>query len=293
MKTAYFPGCSMAGTSREFSSSLKEVLALLNIELNEIDDWSCCGASSAHVTSHLLATALPARNLNLASQQGYDEIFAPCAACYSRLLMVSREVNNNKKMAAKVEDVLGEKLLPTPNVVNLLEYFTQIDKEKLAQLKKIDLSGLNVACYYGCLLVRPNGINELDDSEQPASMEALVSITGAKPVDWNFKTECCGAAHSIPHTNIVEILSKKIIDDAVAHKADIIVVGCPMCHSNLDMRQRKIKKDYPDTKETPILYLTELLGLSFGIDYNKLGLNLHYIDPIKLIEKRLEKEAVK
>jgi heterodisulfide reductase subunit B2 len=283
----------MAGTSREFSSSLHEVLSALNIELNEIEDWNCCGASSAHVTSHLLATALPARNLNLASQQGFDQIFAPCAACYSRLLSVGIEMKNNEKMRTKVEEVISEKILPTPEVINLLQYFQAIGKEKITAQKKVDLKGLKVACYYGCLLVRPNNLIDFDDSEQPTSMEEIVALTGAEPVEWNFKTECCGAAHSIPHTNIVEILSKKIIDDAVAHDADVIVVGCPMCHSNLDMRQRNILKDYPDTKQTPILYLSELLGISFGIDMNKLGLNLHYIDPIKLIEKKLNSGGTK
>lgn len=293
MKTGYFPGCSMAGTSREFSSSLKEVLSVLDIELNEIEDWNCCGASSAHVTSHLLATALPARNLNLASQQGFDQVFAPCAACYSRLLSVGIEMKNNDKMRAKVEEVISEKMLPTPEVINLLQYFQGIGKEKITEQKEVDLAGLKVACYYGCLLVRPNNLIDFDDSEMPTSMEAIVSYTGAEPIEWNFKTECCGAAHSIPHTNIVEVLSKKIIDDAVAHGADVIVVGCPMCHSNLDMRQRNILKDYPDTKQTPILYLSELLGISFGIDMKTLGLNLHYIDPIKLIEKKLNSGGTK
>jgi heterodisulfide reductase subunit B len=283
----------MAGTSREFSSSLKEVLSVLDIELNEIEDWNCCGASSAHVTSHLLATALPARNLNLASQQGFDQVFAPCAACYSRLLSVGIEMKNNDKMRAKVEEVISEKMLPTPEVINLLQYFQGIGKEKITEQKEVDLAGLKVACYYGCLLVRPNNLIDFDDSEMPTSMEAIVSYTGAEPIEWNFKTECCGAAHSIPHTNIVEVLSKKIIDDAVAHGADVIVVGCPMCHSNLDMRQRNILKDYPDTKQTPILYLSELLGISFGIDMKTLGLNLHYIDPIKLIEKKLNSGGTK
>lgn len=277
----------MSGTSREFSSSLKEVLSVMKIELNELDDWNCCGASSAHVTSHLLATSLPARNLNLASQQGFEKVFAPCAACYSRLLSVATEMEKNPKMKSKVEEVIGEKMLPAPEVINILQYFYDMGLDKLAEYKKIDLSGLKVACYYGCLLVRPNNLINFDDSEQPSSFEEIVETTGAKAIDWNFKTECCGAAHSIPHTHIVEVLSKKIIDDAVANGADLIVVGCPMCHSNLDMRQRNILKDFPDTTQIPILYLSELLGIAYGIDMNKLGLNLHYIDPLKLIEQKV------
>jgi len=291
VNTCYFPGCSLTGTGREFDSSLREVVALVGEELKEIQDWSCCGASSAHVTSHLLSLALPARNLVLAEQQGFESIFAPCAACYNRLLGTGHELRENNKLKNRVEEILDTKFENNLKVVNIIEFFRNIGLDKLAQFKKVDLSGIKVACYYGCLLVRPQSLITSDDCEQPTSMEKLVIITGAEAVNWNYKTECCGAGHSIAHTEIVEKLSKNIIDDAVAHGAEAIIVACPMCHSNLDMRQRNIKRDYKGHKELPIFYLSEWLGLAFGIEYKKLGLNLHMVNTMPMIEKHIKQGA--
>lgn len=284
MNIGYYPGCSLSGTAKEFDVSLREVVKALGLELKEIDDWCCCGASSAHALNHLLSVALPARNLNLAKKQGFEQVFAPCAACYSRLLVSQHELNEDNELKNKVEKVLEEECSNGLEVLNILDFFKNIGYDTIKSKIKMDLSGINVACYYGCLLVRPSGLCP-DDTEQPTMMEEIVAATGANPVQWNFKTECCGAAHSIAHTGIVENLSKKIIDNALAHKADVIVVGCPMCHSNLDMRQVNIRKHFEGHKEIPVLYITELLGLAMGIDYKKLLVDLHYINTHPVLQK--------
>jgi heterodisulfide reductase subunit B len=285
MKLGYYPGCSSAGTAKEFDTSLKEVFSTLQVDLEELTDWSCCGASSAHATSHLLSVALPARNLLLAKKQGFEDLLAPCAACYSRLVSSQRELKLDENVRMKVEDLLEEKVLNGLEVINLIQIFNKIGLDKIKEKKKVDISKLKVACYYGCLLVRPAEVALADDMENPDSMEAIVKAAGGKTIDWNFKTECCGAAHSIAHTNIVEKLSKEIIDNAEKHGADVIVVACPMCHSNLDMRQLNIMKDFKDHKPIPILYLSQLIGLSMGIDEKKLGFDAHYISPKPLLEK--------
>jgi heterodisulfide reductase subunit B2 len=277
MKIGYFPGCSLMGTSKEFDISLREVMKVLEIELIEIQDWSCCGASSAHVTSKLLAASLPARNLILAQKQGLDQILAPCAACYSRLISSQHELKNDSSLKNKVERVLEEKYEEKVRVVNIVEFLQQLGPEIIKKAKKVDLKGMNVATYYGCLLVRPHEITKFDDVEDPQLMDSLVSAKGANVIDWNFKTECCGGGHSISHKNIVTILSKKILDDAKQHGANVVAVACPMCHSNLDMRQIEIKKQGA-YENIPILYLTEIIGLSLGVARDKLGLNLHFIN---------------
>jgi heterodisulfide reductase subunit B len=292
MEYGYYPGCSLEGTAKEFDHSLKEVLSKLDSGLKEIDDWSCCGASSAHTMSHLLSVALPVRNLLLAKKQGLNEVVAPCAACFSRLVSSQREMKLDEKTRMKVEDLIEEKFSNGIEVFNLIQLFQKIGLDKIKEAKKTDLSNLKCACYYGCLLVRPFDILNFDDEENPDSMEQIVKTAGAAPIEWNFKTECCGAAHSITHTDIVEKLSKKILDDAVRNGADVIITACPMCHSNLDMRQRNVIKHYPDHKKIPILYLSQLVGIALGIDYKKLGLNLHYIDPVSIVEKAVKKEAV-
>ena len=291
MNIGYFPGCSLTGTSKEYDMSLREVLAALDVHLDEIADWSCCGASSAHVTNHLLSVALPARNLELAKEQGMAEVMAPCAACYNRLVSAQHEIATRPELKSKVEYVLEQKIDGAVTVLNIIELFQRIGTDAIAAKKTLDLDGMTVACYYGCLLVRPAALLGFDDAEQPRSMEALIAATGAKTVDWNFKTECCGAAHSIARTDIVVDLSKKILDDARAHGADAVIVACPMCHSNLDMRQRKMKNAADGHADIPVLYLTELIGLALGIEHKKLGLDLHFINPGPLLARAARKEV--
>lgn len=292
MSYGYYPGCSLTGTAKEFDLSLKAVLNALNIDLQELADWSCCGASSAHVTSHLLSVALPARNLSLANKQGLKELVSPCAACYNRLVNAQHQLKFDEKIRIKVEEILEDKISDGVEIINLIQLFQKVGLNKIIENKKVDLSHLNAACYYGCLLVRPNELTNFDDEEEPTMMEEIVASTGAKSVAWNFKTECCGAAHSIAHTEIVEKLSKKIIDNAAAHGANVIIVACPMCHSNLDMRQINISRNIPNHNMIPILYLSELVGLALGIEPNRLGLNLHFIDPMQVINKTMKEEVV-
>ena len=277
LKVGYFPGCSQTGTAKEYDISLRKVVEKLGTSFDELKDWSCCGATSAHVTNHQLSNALAMRNIMIAEQQGLNEMVAPCAACYNRLVLSQHETKSHPEVKAKVESILETKFNKEVKVMNLLELFIKIGLEKIAENRKVELKGLKVACYYGCLLVRPSEITKFDDSEQPESMEKVVEMTGAKTVDWNYKVECCGAAHSISRRDIVLDLSQKIIDDAKKHGANVMVVACPMCHTNLDMRQTAMKRVYPAHKDFPVLYLTELIGLALGMDEKELGIDLHTI----------------
>lgn len=283
MQIGYYPGCTQEGTAKEYDKSLKEVLKVLGVDPKDIDDWSCCGATSAHVTSHKLALALSARNLALAEKQGLKEIFAPCAACYNRLASSKKELIEHPEQKNEIETIIEEKINNIPEIYSIVNFFKKIGIEKIAEKRKINLKNLKAACYYGCLLVRPKDINE-DDSEQPNSMEEIVKATGAQAIDWNFKLECCGGGHSIARTDIVIDLSKKILDDAKKHGANVMIVACPMCHSNLDMRQKNIKRKFEGYKEIPVLYLSELIGLALGFDKKQLGIDTHFIEfnlPVK------------
>ena len=276
MKYGYFPGCSQTGSAKEYDISLRKVIEKLGTSLDEIKDWSCCGATSAHATNHKLSTALAMRNIMLAEQQGMENIIAPCAACYNRLIMSQFE--NHPGIKKETEELLSAKFKKDVKVFNVLELFLKIGIDRISENRKRELSDLKVACYYGCLLVRPAAITKFDDAEDPSSMEKIVEATGAKTIDWNFKVECCGAAHSISRRDIVVDLSKKILDDAKEHGANVMVVACPMCHTNLDMRQRAMKRAYPDHEDFPVLYLTELIGLALGMNEKELGIDLHYIN---------------
>ena len=278
MKYGYFPGCSQTGSAKEYDISLRKVIEKLGASFDEINDWSCCGATSAHVTNHKLSSALAMRNVMLAGQQGLENMVAPCAACYNRLITSQYEIANHPEIRNETEELLSAKFEKDIKVINILELFLKIGINKIIENRKRELSELKVACYYGCLLVRPAAITKFDDAEQPVSMEKIIESTGAKTVDWNYKVECCGAAHSVARRDIVVDLSKKIIEDARSHGANIMAVACPMCHTNLDMRQRAMKRAYPGHEEFPVLYLTELIGLALGMNEHELGIDLHYIN---------------
>jgi heterodisulfide reductase subunit B len=281
LKIGYYPGCSLTGTGKEYDLSLRKIMQELDVELDELNNWSCCGATSAHATNHLLSISLPAINLAQAEKQNVKELFAPCAACYNRLVVANHEIKSNPDTAQKISELIDFELKNSVEIINVVQILQRIGKEKIVEKRKTNLSGIKVACYYGCLLVRPFAITKFDDAEQPTSMEEIISETGAESVEWNYKIECCGGAHSIAHKEIVVDLSKKILDDAKLNGADVVVVACPMCHSNLDMRQRAMKNH----TEIPVLYLSEFIGLALGITPKALGIDLHFVSAEPLLQK--------
>jgi heterodisulfide reductase subunit B2 len=273
MSTGYYPGCSLDGTSREFGESVLAVTRALGMELREIDDWSCCGASSAHVADHRLAVALPARNLALAETQGFDSVVAPCAACYNRLASAARAMATDPAVAGDMSSLLGRKVPSAMAVRNIIELLTECAPAIKARVTS-PFAGFKVACYYGCLLVRPHQVTGFDDAEQPSSMEALARLCGATPVAWNMAVECCGGSFSVCRTGSVIRLGRAIIDDARRAGAQAILVACPMCHSNLDFRQAAMRIEGPPL---PILFVTDLVGMAIGLAPESLGLQRHFV----------------
>ncbi len=276
-KIGYFPGCSLHGLSREYEESLKAIVAGLDTELVEVDDWSCCGASSAHGTSHLLAVTLPARNLAIAESQGLPEVLAPCAACYARLASARHEIEGDTDLAGHVNRILVRDFKNTVKVRSILEVL----KGQVATIKAKatnPLKDLKVACYYGCLLVRPVEVTGgYDDPEDPSSMEDICKAAGAVPVKWNRRLDCCGGGMSMSRTGSVVRLSAAILKDAKAAGADAVVVACPMCHSNLDFRQKAMQQRGAWEGDMPVLFLTQVVGLSMGIDPKTLGMGRHFV----------------
>lgn len=285
MTLAYYPGCSLHGTSREFDESVRAVAARLGIALHEIEDWSCCGASATHGKNPLLGVALPARNLALAEAQGHDEVLAPCAACFSRLAEAHHQIAEDEALAETVGELLERpfgNVVEVTNIVQfLLEHAEQIQEGVSASPQVEGIGELKVASYYGCLLVRPVDVAGADDTEVPTTMEQVAAACGATPVKWNMAVECCGGSFSMSRTSSVLRLGRAIIDDAHKAGADAIVVACPMCHANLDFRQAAMARDGGDA--VPVLYLTQLVGLALGIDAEELGLQRHFVDPRPLI----------
>lgn len=265
MKLAYYPGCSLHSSSKEYSDSFVAVCKKLGIELEEIPDWVCCGASSAHSVSHLLSLALPAHTLVQAEKMGLD-VVAPCAACYQRTKFAEYEMLHNPEMKAKIEQVLEMKYEGKSRILSVLEVLSMIEEDKIKAAVTRPLTGVKVACYYGCVYVRPPHICNVDDPENPTKMDRIVAALGGEPVDWPYKTECCGASHIFTMKDACLKLGRDILQVAKDAGADIIAVACPLCHVNLDMRQTQINKKFGTSFNIPVVYITELMADAMGID---------------------------
>jgi len=274
MKIGLYPGCSLKGGSTEYQASVVALAKVFDIELVEIPDWNCCGATAAHNLSKELSLSLPARILALAEKAGLDDIVVPCAACYNRLSSTQHELAGNEQMVAKINARIDVPYHGTSHILNVIQFIEKYIADRLEE-KIVKPFHYKTACYYGCLLVRPHAILQFDRVEDPQSMDKLVARAGGTVIDWAFKTECCGAGLSVSRTDTVARLSGKIIRDAADREAEVMVVACPMCHSNLDMRRPEINKYLKERIDMPVLYISQVLGLAVGLDAKTLGFNHH------------------
>jgi len=280
---AYYPGCTLEGTAREYDASTRVACAEMGVELVELQGWTCCGASSGHATDYWLSLALPARNLRLVEEQGFDAVVAPCAMCYARFRHTVHDLRD-PEARARVNALLDAPVRGEVKVHSLVDLFFQ--EEQLAALRekaqrKID--GLKLVAYYGCLLVRPPEILSPDDPEYPTMLDRIIQAAGATLVDWPMKTECCGGSLALSRTDIALELTRKLLEDAVRRGANGIVTACPMCHSNLDTRQGQINRHYGTDLHLPIFYFTQVVGLATGHGVKELLLDRHLTDPRPLL----------
>ncbi len=282
LKYAYYPGCSLHATAVDYNESTLAVAEALGIEMEEVPNWSCCGSTPAHCTDELLATALPAKNL-IAAKSIAEEMIVCCAACFSRFKFAQKHLKEKDTLRAKVAEMMPVEEAESVKVRHLIDVLVQdVGLEKVAERKQRDL-GLKVACYYGCLLTRPPKVTCFDDAEDPHFMDDLLRAAGMKTVDWPYKTECCGATFSLTQTEIVLRLSADILQMAKEAEVDCISVACPLCHANLDMRQEDIAKKMGVKYDIPIFYFTQLLGMAFGLEGNKLGIGRSLVSCKKLL----------
>ncbi|RPI28527.1 MAG: heterodisulfide reductase subunit B, partial [Actinomycetota bacterium] len=258
---AYYPGCSLHGTSAEFDASFRATARELGLTLQEIPGWECCGNTAAHSINRLLAAALPVNELAKVEQDmKLDAVAVPCAACYSRFKTGAHEMQD-PTIAADIKAVVGRGYDGGVTVQNLVDvYHDAVGLEALAAKVKRPFGGLKVACYYGCLLTRPPKVTLAEDPEYPTHMDAVVEALGCTAVDWNYKTDCCGASLALTEQGIVDDLVARIVNDARACGAEAIAVACPLCQVNLDGRQTEIARKDSAWVGVPVLFLSQLVG---------------------------------
>jgi heterodisulfide reductase subunit B2 len=275
---AFYPGCALQSMTWDYRESIKLVTATLDLQLLELEDWTCCGATAAHSLDERMSILLPARNLATAEALGHDLAVA-CPMCFKRL--------------SYCRIMLQQKRVPDPWSLKLDGAVYDLARllasaELLARIRervRAPLEGLRVVSYYGCQVVRPPRITGLKDYENPQHLDHLVAATGATAIDWSFKATCCGASMGIPKKEMGLALIGKLLTQARASGAQAMVVCCPLCQSNLDLYQAELAERHGWDWQLPIFYYTELLGIALGLKAVRPGLKSHLVDPQPLMAR--------
>ena len=263
---------------KEYDQSMKAVSRALNIELKEVDDWSCCGASAAHNTNFDLSVALPARNLIAAEKDAMD-VMVPCAACFNRFKMAEHHLKADKDLKARIEGVLGAKYQGGISIRNPIDViYNEIGIDALAAKVVKPMAGLKPVSYYGCLLLRPPEVCQFENYENPYMLDKMMSAIGSDVKNWSYKTDCCGGSLSVSKTAIVVEMCDKLMSAAREAGANCVVTACPMCMANLEMRPS------PNMK-MPVFYFTELISLALGLPGSKDTFKSHLTDPQPLLNQ--------
>ena len=261
---AFFPGCALDGAGREYGRSTLAVLEALDRPVRVLDDWNCCGATAARNTDPELSVRLCARNLALAAQQDRD-LLVNCAACYNNLAHCRQYLMEHPEV--RPPDAGESSAAPeSANVQHLLTLLTTEElMERLRGRLSRPLGDMRLACYYGCLLVRPGGYTHVDDPENPTRMDELMRLCGAETIDWSYKTDCCGGSFSLTREDTAVDLMARIFAAAADQGATGLVTACPLCQMNLDAWQRQVGKVLGRDVSMPVYYFTELLALAMDL----------------------------
>ncbi|MBF0329265.1 MAG: CoB--CoM heterodisulfide reductase iron-sulfur subunit B family protein [Nitrospirae bacterium] len=287
MEIIYYPGCTLDASSKLYDVQTRIVMEKMGFSLRELEDWSCCGATSASKTDEFLAVALPARNLGIADATGLGEIVIPCSSCYSRMLVSQKILAKNAALKDRINSELTKKVQGSIKILNILELLATKSREGFfAEKLSKKLEGLKPACYYGCLQTRfPIDMEVPYDVENPQGMEDVCVALGAAPVDWSYKTDCCGASASVNDSELSFRLMSKIIQDAAARGANCFVTTCPMCQLNLDAYQNQIIQKYGLPGPLPVYFLTEFIGIAMGVSPYDLQIDRHFVESISLLKE--------
>ncbi|MFO7906054.1 MAG: CoB--CoM heterodisulfide reductase iron-sulfur subunit B family protein [Planctomycetota bacterium] len=293
MKYAYYPGCSLEAGSSAYDVSVRAVAEVLGFELHELDDWNCCGATEYFSQDELVAASVIGRNLALCPPD-QNQLVAPCAACFLNLKKTDHMMCEHQDMESKVNEALAAGGLHYDpgrvRVRHLLDIiYTDIGEARIREKVVQPLTGLRVAPYYGCQVVRP--LNGFDNTEYPMKLDELFTWLGAEVVDYPVKSHCCGGHMTQISEDAAFELIRRLLDSAVEYDADLILCMCPMCQLNLDAYQGRVANHFNKTYRMPIMFFTQLLGVALGIDFNKLAIGKEIIAGGPVIKAKLAAQS--
>lgn len=286
MKYSYYPGCSLEVTAKPYDASARAVCQALEIDLEEVEDWNCCGATSYISIRELISFAISARNLALAEKKGKD-LVTVCPACYTVLNKANIYINEKEDIKKTVDEALAVANLKydgTVRVRHLLDVIVNdVGLEKIKLRIKKNLDGLKIAPYYGCQISRPYGT--FDDPEFPMTMDNLFSSLGAEVVNFPLKANCCGGILMTTEPEGSLKLIKDLLSCAQDNKAELIVTACPLCEINLEGYQKKVNKKFKTNFSIPPIYFTQLLGVALGLSKEKLMIGKELVSSEKVLDR--------
>lgn len=293
MKTfAYYPGCSLEKMAQSYHQSTIATMDALGVQLEEIDDWNCCGATTYFHVDELLAYTFVARNLALAEKGGHDYFVAPCSACYKNSYFTNTYLKEDPDLADHINYALEQDNLRYSGdiaVKHLMEVFVDdVGTDEIKGKVTHPLRGLHVAPYYGCQIVRPKKDHE--DVENPQFFEELISAIGADPVDYSYKLRCCGGSLIITSREAAYTLVRDLLQSAANANANVIATTCPMCQTNLECYQMQVNQEFGTDFSIPIMYFTQLIGLAMGLPPKKLGIGTEFISVKNVLSYAQEEE---
>lgn len=300
MKIPYYPGCTLHERALDFDKASRECARALDIELEELEIWTCCGAVFPLTTDSVMDILAGVRNLAYAARLG-DKVVTLCSFCYNVLKRANKVMRDDPEKREKanlflkadtearenIESYLKEDYVGQVDVLHYIEMLRDVvGFDKIKERVKTDLSGLKVAPYYGCMLLRPKKEMEFDDPEQPTIFEDFLEAIGCEVVDFPMKTECCGGFQVVREEETAVACSQNVVNSASRRDADVIITTCPLCRYNLDELQKQMSKSVSDFREIPVVYFTQLLGIALGIDEEYLDFSDNYVDPRPLLAEK-------
>lgn len=292
MKFIFYPGCSMQGQARPYLDSLQAIQPMLDMDLEDVDDWNCCGATEYMAVHRIASYALVARNLAIAQKQvdGAKTLMAACSACYLNLAKTDKYMADSHEMSDMVNEALAAGGLNydagSLKIRHLLDVlYNDIGVEAIRAKVGRPLKGLKVATYYGCMIVRPDPHNRWPRPEDPTVFEEILEALGAEVVDFPMKTRCCSGHMTLISPDNAYQMIRELIHSASVSGADVLATVCPMCQLNLDAYQVEMNHHYGTGYRMPVLYITQLMGLAFGLTPEALGIGKEFVSAAPALAK--------
>lgn len=288
MKLLYFPGCTLKTSAKNLEKSAYAIMEALGHELVEMEDWNCCGVVASLTDDDLMHHLAPLRNLIHVEDQGENRVVALCDMCYNTLKQTSLRVKENPDDLETLNLFMDREndYKGTVKVIHFLEFLRdEVGFDVIKKMVKNPLKGIKIMPYYGCMLLRPREV-AIDDAEEPTILKDLLTALGAEAVDNPFKIECCGSYHTIDEKEIVSKRAYRITNYALERDAEAMVLSCPLCRYNIDVRGKEAEKMFKGYKQIPTYYYTQLIAIALGLDPSVCGFDQHAVDPTLLLKKK-------